>query len=128
MSSATALSYVTPILAEFFLPNDPTTPAQTDFVSIKADTNGVNGTIFLDGYDIHGVLLQTTSAIDFNGPTLTLSTPGIHSVRIRGTTTTAFDDFSFQEVYPVQVYEYDVRRWTRTMTRSSIPLPQLPTV
>ncbi len=109
MSSATALSYVTPILAEFFLPNDPTTPAQTDFVSIKADTNGVNGTIFLDGYDIHGVLLQTTSAIDFNGPTLTLSTPGIHSVRIRGTTTTAFDDFSFQEVYPVQVYEYDVR-------------------
>ncbi len=55
------------------------------------------------------MLLQSTSAVDNGFAVLTLATPGIHRVVIRGTTTTAFDDFSFNEVYPAQVYEYQVR-------------------
>ena len=111
MGSATNVDYATPVIAEFFLPKAPATPALTDFVSIKIDTEGTGETVFMDAFDIHGALLGTTSAIDAGGPTLTLSIPDIHSIAIRGTTTTAFDDLSFAEVYaiPTPSYEYDVK-------------------
>jgi RHS repeat-associated protein len=109
MQSSTILDYATPIIAEFFLPNDPTTPAATDFVSIRADNIGDGRTIFLDGYDANGVLLATTSAVDVGGETLTLATPGIHSIRTRGDDgTQAFDDLTFAEVYAAPAYRYDV--------------------
>ncbi|MHB0954937.1 MAG: putative Ig domain-containing protein [Pirellulaceae bacterium] len=111
MGSATNIDYATPIVVEFFLPADSGTafvPAVTDFVSIKVDTAGAQGTVFLEGYDINGSLLGRTSAIDNGGPTLALSAPGIHTAKIRGTSTTAFDDLSFGPLYPVALYTYDV--------------------
>ncbi len=78
-------------------------------MSIKVDRQGALGTVVLQGFGLDGVLLQSTSAVDNGFAVLTLATPGIHRVVIRGTTTTAFDDFSFNEVYPAQVYEYQVR-------------------
>ena len=62
MSTATILDYHTPIIAEFFLPGDPTTPALTDFVSITADELGDGRTIGLEGFDANGQLLATTSS------------------------------------------------------------------
>ncbi len=108
MSSATILDYATPIIAEFFLPNDPTTPAATDFVSITADEIGLSGNIVLEGYDANGQLLATTSAVDLNGPTLSLAVPGIHSIKILGTSSTAFDDLTFAQLYAAPAYRYDV--------------------
>ncbi len=109
MGSTTTIRYASPIVAEFFVPGSPSIPALTDFVSIKVDRQGALGTVVLQGFGLDGVLLQSTSAVDNGFAVLTLATPGIHRVVIRGTTTTAFDDFSFNEVYPAQVYEYQVR-------------------
>ena len=89
-------------------PNDPTTPAVTDFVSITADEFGDGRTIGLEGYDANGQLLATTSAVDMNGPTLSLAAPGIHSIKILGTSTTAFDDLTFAQLYAAPAYRYDV--------------------
>ncbi|MCU0961709.1 MAG: PKD domain-containing protein, partial [Pirellulaceae bacterium] len=97
MLTDTQLDYATPIHVQFSLPDEAGTgylPAVTDFVSIKVDTAGVRGTVFLEAYDVNGNLLERTSAIDLGGPTLSLSTAGIHTAKIRGTSTTAFDDLS----------------------------------
>ena len=61
MGSAANVDYATPVIAEFFLPKAPATPALTDFVSIKIDTEGTRRDGF-HGYafDIHGLLLGTT--------------------------------------------------------------------
>ncbi len=109
MKSATMIDYAAPVVAEFFLPSDPSSPALTDFVSVKVDRQGASGTVVLQGFGIDGVLLESTSAIDNGFAVLTLSTPGIHTAVIRGTASTGYDDFSFKEVYPAQIYEYDVR-------------------
>ncbi len=109
MGAASIIKYDAPIVAEFFLPNDPSIPALTDFVSVKVDRQGALGTVVLEGFGVDGVLLESTSAIDNGFAVLTLSTPGIHTAVIRGTSSTGFDDFSFNEVYPPQLYEYDVR-------------------
>src|SRR5262249_21331929 len=90
------------------LPSDSTTPAVTDFVSITADEVGANQIISLEGYDANGQLLATTSAIDINGPTLSLSVPGIHSINILGSSSTAFDDLTFSQLYAAPSYQYDV--------------------
>jgi RHS repeat-associated protein len=109
MSSATILDYATPIIAEFFLPSDATTPAATDFVSIRADNIGDRRTVSLEGYDANGQLLATTSAVDVGGETLTLATPGIHSIKVLGTSTTAFDDLTFAQLDAAPAYRYDVK-------------------
>ena len=109
MSSATILDYATPIIAEFFLPNDSTTLAATDFVSIRPDNIGDGRTITLEGFDANGQLLATTSAVDMNSPVLSLSTPGIHSIMVLGTSTTAFDDLTFAQLYAAPAYRYDVK-------------------
>jgi RHS repeat-associated protein len=109
MRSATVIGYATPIIADFFVPGNLSIPALTDFVSVKVDRQGALGTVVLQGFGLDGVLLQSTSAVDNGSAVLTLSTPGIHRVVIRGTSSTAFDDFSFNEGYPAQIYEYQVR-------------------
>lgn len=109
MGAASIIKYDAPIVAEFFLPSDPSIPALTDFVSVNVDRQGASGTVVLQGFGVDGVLLESTSAIDNGFAVLTLSTPGIHTAVLQGTSTTAFDDFRFNEVYPPQLYEYDVR-------------------
>ena len=93
----------------FSCPNDPTTPAATDFVSIRRTTSAMAGPFLSKAYDANGQLLATTSAVDLNGPMLSLAMPGIHSIRILGTSTTAFDDLTFAQLYAAPAYRYDVK-------------------
>jgi hypothetical protein len=97
------LSYSAPIIGNFFLPSDPSVKATTDFVSASTDTRGIRGLVLLEAFGTEGQLLGSTSAIDLNGPILSLSLPGIHSFRLTGDGTAAFDDITFNEVTANQV-------------------------
>jgi hypothetical protein len=94
-----------PIVATFFDPNDPTTPATTDLVSLRIDfaaTSGLNVT--LNAFDLHGQLISSFVTPDVGGATLQVSAPGIHSVQFIGTTDNtgaAVDDFEFNPLVPV---------------------------
>jgi len=99
VTAAGTLSYSTPIDAEFFLPGDPATAGVTDFVSVRGDQHGVGGLVTLQAFDIHGLLLDTNTQLDSGGPTLQISTVGIHSVSFfSATANVAFDDFTFGPV------------------------------
>ncbi len=100
------LSYESPILATFFDPNNPFTPAATDFVSVRGDLwgLGITQTVTMTAYDVHGNQIGSYSALDTGGETLTVSVPGIHSVRLSGSIASggvAYDDFTFNAVSPV---------------------------
>ncbi len=96
------LVYGIPIDAEFFLPGDPTTLGETDFVSVRGDRNGVGGLVTLQAFDFNGMLLGTNVQVDLNGPTLQISAIGIHSVSFfSATPNVAFDDFIFGPVRAV---------------------------
>jgi len=102
VTAAGKLSYSTPIEAAFFLPGDPATPGETDFVSVRGDLAGVNGVVTLQAFDRDGLLLDTNTQIDSGGPTLQISAVGIHSVMFfSGTANVAFDDFRFGPVRAV---------------------------
>ena len=96
VDSLNRLSYGTPFGISFFLPASPSTPAATDFVSISSDLLADTGqTATLYAYDYFGTLLGTSSAVD-NAPfTLSVSSPGIHSVRIVGADHIAWDLVKF---------------------------------
>lgn len=98
VSTNNTVSYATPILASFFLPANSSTPAITDFVSVQADFFGEGGSISLQAFNTQGTLIGSTSAVDSGGPILSLSIAGIHSVRIEGTSGSAFDNFTFNDV------------------------------
>jgi hypothetical protein len=94
-----------PIVATFFDPANPATPATTDFVSLRIDlvpTSGQNVT--LNAFGLNGQLLTSFVTPDASGATLQVSAPGIHSVQFIGTmdnTGAAVDDFTFNPVVPV---------------------------
>jgi hypothetical protein len=100
--NAGLLSYGTPMRVTFFTPADPSTPATTDFVSIRND-NLPTGTlsVSMEGYDVNGNLLASTSAIDVLNLTLSVSAPGIHYVRILGQDSIAWDLLTFDTLTPV---------------------------
>ena len=93
------LSYSTPIRVEFVLPGSPGTPAVTDSVSIRNDLSANGGEpVTLEAFDIAGRLVGSATMIDDHVFTLSVSVPGIHSVRIsegQSLGAAAFDDFSF---------------------------------
>jgi hypothetical protein len=90
------VSYGTPFDFTFWLPSSPNTPAATDFVSISSDL--LPGYIYsatMQAFDINGHLLGSVTAAD-NAPfVLSLSAAGIHSVRIAGADTIAWDLLTF---------------------------------
>jgi len=94
-----------PIVAMFFDPNHPATPATTDFVSLRIDllpTSGQNVT--LNAFDLNGHLITSFVTPDDSGATLHVSAAGIHSVQFIGTmdsTGAAVDDFTFNPVVAV---------------------------
>jgi hypothetical protein len=96
VNNANNLSYGTPFNIFFFLPASPSTPAATDFISISSDLlPGSGQTATLYAYDYFGNLLGTSSAVD-NAPfTLSVSSPGIHSARIVGYDSIAWDLVKF---------------------------------
>lgn len=103
------LSYGTPIDITFFDPADATTKGVTDFISIRGDQFPLPGaTATMEVFDISGNSLGLTSASDSSvGLTLSLSFPGIHSVRLTQNSasifdgTIGFDNLSFNTVQAV---------------------------
>jgi hypothetical protein len=97
-----------PVVATFFDPANPSVPGVTDFVSVRADLAGEGQLITLNAYDVHGALLQSFTTVNSGGPTLSVTAPGIHSVRFLGTIDTAgaaLDDFTFNPVEPASIPE-----------------------
>ncbi len=93
-----------PIVATFFDPGNPSTPATTDLVSLRCDIFGSGLNVTLNAFDINGNPLTSFTTSDTGGETLQVSAPGIHSVQFIGTTDasgTAVYDFSFDTVVPV---------------------------
>jgi hypothetical protein len=90
---------VFPIVATFFDPAHPGTPAVTDFVGVRIDLAGGSGlSVRLNAYDIMGSLVGFATSPDIGGSTLEISALGIHSVQYLGTADdggAALDDFTF---------------------------------
>jgi hypothetical protein len=99
------LSYGTPITVSFFDPTNALVKAVTNFVEIRGDQKATFplGTATLTAFGIGGGFLGTFTAPDVaGGLTLSLSVPGIHSVRISETSATiAFDNLKFNPVTSV---------------------------
>jgi hypothetical protein len=91
------LSYSDPIFASFFMPSNPAIKAVTNFVSIKPDRwPDPTRSLLIEAFGVDGNLLGSFSAQDSS--TLSISATGIHSVKITGNGTAAFDDFTFNQV------------------------------
>jgi hypothetical protein len=98
------IDYTVPLMASFFLPEDPTLAAVTDVVALKADLQVICcETLTLEAFGIDGSLLASTSIeVDANPGYLEVSHPGIHSVRVlQESGTVAWDDFSIGALTPV---------------------------
>ena len=92
------------IVVSFFDPQDGTTQAVTDYVSIRCDNSPTfPGPLRLEAYGVAGTLLSSDSQTDGAGVLLSVSTPNIHYVRVMGDGSSAFDDLTFNA--PVAVPE-----------------------
>jgi hypothetical protein len=86
----------------FFDPVNPTTKAETDFVSVRGDLRGIPGSVFLVAFDINGNQIASDTQPDSGGALLSVAAAGIHTVRMfSGTGTVAFDDLTFNPVVAV---------------------------
>lgn len=93
------LTYSEPIFASFFLPSNPSVKAVTNFVSIAPDRwPDPTKSLLLEAFGVDGNLLGSFSALDPSP--LSIAVEGIHSVKITGNGTAAFDDFTFNDVTP----------------------------
>src|SRR5689334_10990789 len=87
------LFYGIPILVSFFDPANPTTNAETNFVSVRGDLRGIPGNVFLVALDSNGNQIASDTQPDSGGTLLSVSATGIHTVRMFSQTgTVAFDD------------------------------------
>lgn len=83
------------ILITFFVPAS-STPAVTDFVSVRADLHGTGPSSTLEAFDFQGTLLGTDTQSDVGGQTMSITSPGIHSIRLSSADkSVAFDDLTF---------------------------------
>lgn len=95
------LNYAALITASFFTTANTNVFATTNSVKVLGDLLGANGgTVTLSAFDIFGNLLGSITDTDDKppgqGPVLSLSLAGIHSVTFSGTTgTVGFDNFEF---------------------------------
>ena len=91
-----------PILARFFEPSHPDSPAVTNFVAVRIDQLGTSGlSVRLNAFDIQGSLIASATSPDVGGSTLEVSAVGIHSVEFVGTVDeggAALDDFTFNQL------------------------------
>lgn len=96
------LSYALPIELTFVSPDNSSVAAVTDFVSIRGDLFVMGfGTNTMIALDINGNAIDYDVKIEPPASLLTVSAPGIHRVILIGTTTTAFDDLTFNDLVPV---------------------------
>jgi hypothetical protein len=96
-----------PIVVSFFDPRNPSRRAVTNFVSVRGDLQGEGQSITLNAFDVDGNLIASFTTTNVRGATLTVSTPGIHSVQFLGTHLgthdeggVALDDLTFNNVTP----------------------------
>lgn len=96
------LSYAVPIEITFVSPSDSSQAAVTDFVSIRGDLFVMGwGTNTMIALDINGDPIDFDVQIEPPASILTVSGLGIHKVILIGSTTTAFDDLTFNNLVPV---------------------------
>jgi len=103
-----------PVVATFYNPANPYYEAVTNYVSVRADTNGHGANVTLEAFDINGTMIGSNTVADAGGETLSVTVPGIHSVEFLGSDSgdgVAIDDFTFNPVTPVQrvVLNFDER-------------------
>src|SRR5437016_9782640 len=82
VDAANTLRYNSSILITFTLPGDPSSPAITNFVSIRGDQFAVvGGSATMEAFDVNGLSLGSVTAADVaGGLTLSLTVPHIHSI------------------------------------------------
>ncbi len=105
VSASNTLQYIAPVVVTFSVPGSPATPAVTDFVSIRGDRAPGSGSMTMQAFDITGTLIGSATAPDSSaGPTVSLSIPNIHSIRITQTQSNiAYDDLRFNPVTAAEV-------------------------
>ncbi len=100
VNAVNALQYSAPTVVTFSVPGSPSTPAVTDFVSIRADRFPGSGSMTMQAFDPGGTLIGSVTDADTGG-ILSLSIPNIHSIRVTQTQSNiAFDDLRFNPVLP----------------------------
>ncbi len=97
------IDYSIPLMASFFIADNPTQAAVTNVVGIMADQASCCETLTLEAYDYQGNFLAATTATAIPGGTsLELTHPGIHTIRVlQESASVAWDDLSFGELRPV---------------------------
>lgn len=100
VTASNALAYISPVVITFSVPGSPSTPAVTDFVSIRGDRAAGSGSMTMQAFDVNGAPIGTVTVPDSStGPTASLSIPNIHSIRITQTQgNIAYDDLRFNPV------------------------------
>jgi hypothetical protein len=102
VNASNLLTYNSPVVVTFSVPGSPTTPAVTNFVSIRGDHSAGSGTMTMQAFDVNGAQIGTVTVPDSStGPTASLSIPNIHSIRITQTQgNIAYDDLRFNPLVP----------------------------
>jgi len=102
VNASDIITYNQPIVITFSMPGSPSTPAVTDFVSIRGDQSAATGSATMEAFDVSGALIGSVTALDVDGGlTLSLSVPNIHSVRLTQTEwDIAYDDLRFSPLAP----------------------------
>ena len=102
VNASNVLKYNQPVVITFSMPGSPSTPAVTDFVSVRGDQLQGAGSATMEAFDPGGAKIGSVTAADVRGGlTLSLSVPNIHSVRLTQTRSDiAFDDLKFNPLAP----------------------------
>src|SRR5688572_25652809 len=86
VNASNVLKYNQPVVITFSMPGSPSSPAVTDFVSIRGDRLQSTGSATMQAFDVNGTLIESATAADVSGGlTLSLSVPNIHSIRLTQT-------------------------------------------
>jgi hypothetical protein len=101
VNTESKIDYNVPLMASFFVKDNPLLPAVTDVVSISGDLVSCCETLTIEAYDADGLLLATASTVA-GGTPLVIAAQGIHTVRVTEESgTVAWDDFAFGALRPV---------------------------
>jgi hypothetical protein len=101
INTESKIDYNVPLMASFFVKDNPLLPAVTDIVSISGDLASCCETLTIEAYNANGLLLATSTTVAGDTP-LVIAAPGIHTVRVTEESgTVAWDDFAFGALRPV---------------------------
>lgn len=101
---AGGVSFSDTITLTFFDPQTQTVGV-TDWVSVHTDRWGDGQTVRMQAYDAFGHLLAEDVQVDKGNAILSISATNIHTVLLWGSSTSAFDDLSYNSVAAMPVPE-----------------------